>query len=395
MKRMKITWYTLMAFFLFAGLFSGRREFFLLFFIMLFVALYALALNIWTALSFSYVQELSLSSAVKGASPSLKIGIYNDKPFPFTLMKILVETVMPDKRYELRFNLSPQSNIYFTVPVICPYRGVYSVGMTALEINDIFGLVGTRLDMRNLSYYRQRSLKILPRVVELPFLPARSPDAKYSGSGPLRVSEDGESYSDLRRYRPGDPLKRVHRPVSARLRELYVKSYDIPLETAVLVTVDTDMDTGAGEGARYLADMACECAAAIAAISLRSGFTVEMTGADYTRPLRRGRRQDDLHALCDTLAVLPFGNGGDLNKALELAASRAGGLKAAYVISTAGPAAYAGTLLRLQREGCHVCCLRIAHVKDRLDGDSSVPGVTCIPITPSDDIRVAITLPES
>ncbi|MCL2056974.1 MAG: DUF58 domain-containing protein [Oscillospiraceae bacterium] len=370
-----------------AGLFTGRREFFLLFFIMLFCALYALALNIWTAFSFSYIQELSSASSVKGSALELKIGIYNDKPFPFTLMKIITETVVPDKNYELRFNLPPQSSINFTVPVTCPYRGIYEVGMTKLEINDIFGLICTRLDMRSLSYYRKRTVKVYPRLVELEYLPSRTADAKFSGKSALRVSEDGDSYSGLRRYRPGDKLVRVHKPVSARMRELYVKSYDVPLETSVLIAVDTAADIGTGEPARYLADTACECAAAIAAVCLRSGFSVEMAGADISRPFIRGQKTNSFPAIREALAVLPFDGKGDFGAALSLAASKAGGFRAAYVISAAPPDDFSGALMRLRREGCRVLFLRTAHTKDR-EGGSAVPGVSCVGVTPGEDIRL-------
>jgi uncharacterized protein (DUF58 family) len=306
-------------------------------------------------------------------------------------MKILVETVLPDKTYELSFNLSPKTNISYTIPLNCPYRGVYGVGMTTIEINDIFGLVKTRFDMRRLPYYRQRRLKIFPRLVELPYLPARGADAKYSGVVALRLSEIGDSYSDLRRYRSGDPLKRVHKPISARRRELYVKNYDIPSEAAILVAIDSAMETGEGELARYLADTACECAVALTAVSLQSGFTVEFIGVDFLRPTKWGRKLEVLPELSNALAELQFDTTGDFGKSLELPDSKIETLRAAYIISTAEPAAYAGALSRLQRSGCYVCFLKISGTKDRLDSDNSVPGVNCFQVTPKDDIRAVMT----
>ena len=391
MKHIKIIWYSLMVIFLFAGLYSGSREFFLLFFIMLFVILYALSLNLWTIFSFSFIQELSQPAVVKGSVAHLKIGIYNDKPFPFTLMKIRVETVTPHETYELGFNLSPKSNINYMIPLNCPYRGVYAVGMTTIEVNDVFGLVKTRFDMRRLSYYRQRLIKIFPRLVELPYLPTRNNDSKYSGGVALRLAEDGDSYADLRRYRPGDPLKRVHKPVSARKRELYVKNYDIPLETTVLIAIDPTMELGDGEEKRYLADIACECAVSIAEISMRSGFTVEFAGIDLSRSLKRRRKQEVLSALCDALAELPFDGEGDFDRELELAITRAGGIRAAYIISSGNTASYAGAFYRLQQEGCHVSRLKIISADKKQENDDVVFGIGSINISPGDDIQEILT----
>jgi len=404
MKHIKISWYLLMVVFLVAGLYTGRREYFLLFFIMGFVLVCAFALNLWTFYSFSFIQELSQPSVVKGSVVNIKIGIYNDKPFPFTMMKILTETVLPADIYELSFNLSPMSNINFTIPVTCPYRGIYHVGMTKIEINDIFGLVKTRFDMRRLSYYRQQPLKILPNVIELPYLPTRNADAKFSGAAAMRLADDGDSFSDLRRYRPGDPFKRVHKPVSARKRELYVKSYDIPLETAVFIAIDPFMDIGEGEYGRYMADKACECMTAITDISLRSGFTVEFAGVDLSRSMKRRSKREILSALCDTLAELPFNKKGDFGRLLESVLIGAGGCRAAYVISAADPAEHAGALLRLRREGCHVCCIKISGAVHYTEGDQHpdnvlsnesnevhISGISCITVKPGDDIRTVLT----
>ena len=390
MKYTRLTWYSLTVIFFFAGLGTGRREFFLLFFIMAFVVLYALALNLWTIFSFSFIQELSQQSAVKGSTVFLKTGIYNDKPFPFTMMRILAETVTPDGVYELRFNLSPKSSIDFIIPVSCPYRGIYNVGMTKLETNDVLGLTKTSFNIRGLPYYRQRTIKILPKVVELPYLPTRNTDAKFSGAA-LNLSEDGENFADLRRHRPGDPFKRIHKPVSAKKQELYVRTYDIPLETAVLIAIDPSMDLGEGEYSRYMADLACQCVTAIADISLRSGFTVEFAGIDLSRSLRRKNKREILTALCDTLAELPFDKQGDFDSMLGSAITGSGGFRAAYIISASSPEVYAGHLLRLYREGCHVCCLRIASADGSTDGDDLIRGIHCIPVKFGDDIRTVLT----
>jgi uncharacterized protein (DUF58 family) len=286
---------------------------------------------------------------------------------------------LPDKSYALAFSLAPQSHIDFTVPVLCPYRGIYEAGMTVLEINDIFGLVKTRLDLRKLSYYRRRELKIFPRLVELPHLAALMADAKFSG-GAMRLSEQGDSYSELRKYRPGDPIKRVHRAVSLRRRELFVKTYDTPLETAALVAIDTSLATDT-EPDRYLADIACECAAAIIACGLRSGFAVELAGVSRVSASDSNR---GFNILYDALAAMRFGN-GDFAASIAPAA-RAGGYKAAYVISHRVPGEYAAALRALRGGGCQVSYLRLSHSGERLESDSSVPGVFCTPLTPADDV---------
>jgi uncharacterized protein (DUF58 family) len=200
----------------------------------------------------------------------------------------------------------------------------------------------------------------------------------------MRLSEQGDSYSELRKYRPGDPIKRVHRAVSLRRRELFVKTYDTLLETAALVAIDTSLEVDA-EPARYLADIACECAAAIIACGLRSGFAVELAGYSRVSAADSGR---GFYALYNTLAAMRFG-GGELAAAIAPAA-RSGGYKAAYIISHCSPGVYAAALRTLRNSGCQVSYLRLSHSGERLESDSSVPGVICVPLTPADDVGLVL-----
>ena len=306
MKSLKIFWYILMAALFFTGRLTGRREFFILLFIMGFVILYSLALNLWTILSFSYGQEVDKKLCVKGGETSMLVEIYDEKPFPFAFMRLMVVPVARSQRALFSFSLIPHSSISFTVPLPCPYRGIFSVGITELEVNDSFGLVRNRFNMFNLPYYHQVKLKVYPRLVELSILPAKRSDNKNYGNASQRYIDHGESYAGLRKYRPGDPLKRVHRAVSARRHELYVKTYDTPFETSVLIVLDTFIRCETDEDRLYLSDLACECAVAIAHYSLKTGHRVILScdaiaGTTYTFESLKS-----LTRLYDILAELTF-----------------------------------------------------------------------------------------
>lgn len=375
---------------LFTARLTGRREFFLLFFVMLFVAVYALILNVWTVLSFSYVQELKEGAAVKGSSTELALGIYNDKPFPLTMMRVKIETAVPSEKTALRFNLSPRSRIAFHIPLHCAYRGVYNVGMTTIEVNDVFGLFHIRYDMRRLPYYRQRVLKIFPRLISLPFLPAGSRDAKFSSGTQGRLADSGEAYADLRQHRPGDSLKRVHWKASARRGELMIKNYDLPLETAALIAVDTSAAYEGEDALRY-ADLACECAAAIAHHSLKAGYTVAVVDADPAHPPVDGGSQKAFSRLYEGLAVLPFGKGGDFCASVRGAARAQPGLRAVYALTPRQDDDLGRVLTELARAGCAVKCILLDPAGESPRPDPArMPGVTLRAITFGEDIARAL-----
>ena len=387
MKRIRIPYYSSMLILLLAGLATGRREYFFVLCIMLLVICYAAALNIWTFLSFSFVQELSHDTVVNGAAPVFRVGIYNDKPFPFTMMKIVVQTPSPSERVELLFNLEPNSNIYYDIPLKCAYRGVYDIGMTTIEINDAFGLLRMRFDLRSLPYYRHKKLIIYPRLVQLPYLPAQLRDAKYTGGGAQRISEEGESFSDTRQYRFGDPFKRVHRTLSMRRRELFVKRYDVPMETAAIIALDTAANEYEGEQLLHYADIASECAAAIAHYSLRAGYVVSLTSADESRPAVEGKSSLDFPGLYDELAVVPFNAVGDICATLLGETQKHTNLRTVYIITTRRDQPILDTLRRISQSGCSVKYLSPAPAKQQTDDKLNLPaGVSGAFISDSESI---------
>ena len=400
MKLLKIFWYSLIVIFFLAGLLTGRREFFLLFIIAGFVPLYSMALNLWTVFSFTYVQKVEKNSCIKGGETSLQVMIHNEKPFPFALIRLAVAPVVRSQKAKISFSLPPGSHITFTVPLPCPYRGVFGVGMTDLELNDCFGLVRTRFDMQRLPYYRLTPLKIYPRLSELPVLHARQSDNKNFGNINQRYAEQGESYAGLRKYRPGDPLKRVHRAVSARRRELYVRTYDTPFETSILIVIDTDVGCESEEDGLYLADLACECAAAIAHYSLRAGHRVVFSSTGAADAAQKYESMREFPRLYDRLAVLSFDGQGDLTNITRKAA--VSDMQAVYVISARRDGGLLGALEQLGTGNVKLILLtrKKSHALSDAVSDKSadrpmvLPGVGTVQIAVGDDV-VAVLCEEA
>jgi len=336
MKPVKVCWYGLIVVLYFAGRITGRREFFLLLFIMGFILLYSLCLNLWTAGSFCYIQEVEKKVCVKGSSTSMRITIVNDKPFPFSLIRLTMVPVARSQAAYGRFSLLPGSRIAYSVPLHCPYRGIYGVGMTTLEINDSFGLVRTNFNMLKLPYYRHTDVKVYPQLTELSVLPAGVSDSKLFGNVSKWYTDHGESFADLRPYRPGDQFKRVHRAVSARMREWYVRTYDMPVETSILIALDTAMNCETVEDGLYLSDLACECAAAIARYSIKTGYRVVYHDTGLASPLVL-RSLNDFTKLYDRLTALRFTQqGDDLEGFPHLSSTQLSEARAAYIISASG-----------------------------------------------------------
>ena len=223
MKVLRFLFYLLMPVFLFAGLYTGMRIWYVILIAQILLVLAILGLNQWTVRTFSYTQTLDASEAVKGSETALHLSIRNEKPFPLSMMRMDVELAAPSENRQISFSLLPFAGKEFDFKVSMPYRGVYPIGITTMRITDIFGLLPMRFDMRKLHYYRQPELTVYPRAEAPSSLDADVADEKLFGERFLHHAESGDSISGARAYRPGDPLKQINWKKSAAQGELYVK----------------------------------------------------------------------------------------------------------------------------------------------------------------------------
>ncbi|MCL2152399.1 MAG: DUF58 domain-containing protein [Oscillospiraceae bacterium] len=396
MKTLRHCWYCLIAAFWIAGRVTGRREFFLLLLIMCFVPLFSLCLNVWIARSFCYLQELEKKTCVKGERTYMRVSITNDKPFPFPLMRITMVLVARSQIARERFSLPPGNSVIFETPLQCPYRGVHSVGITTLEINDSFGLVKNIFNMAELPYYRRMELKVYPQLTDLGALQARDSDCEHIGSAGMWRAEQGESYSGLRPYRPGDPLKRVHRAVSARRREWYVRTYDTPLERSVLIVLDTVAAYESEEEGLYLGDLVCQCAAAIAQYSIKSGYHAVYidSGLDSALVLEK---TGDFEKLYDRLAELEFQTvDGGFERSSKFTARQFFDARTAYIISArgSGDGDIVESISEMKTKLPDIKLIAIGYrVSSNMATDSgwlSAPGVQITKIMVGDDVSEAL-----
>jgi len=395
MKVFRITYYTLMGLCLLMGRFTGRREFFLLFFVMLAVVAYAFGLIIWTIMSFSYVQEVSEKTAVKGQVLELHIRIHNDKPFPFTMMRVEVAGVSLREKTVLRFSLAEKDWVEFNLPLPCPYRGIYKVGMVRVEVSDIFGLVRLSYPLEKLAYYHRVELKVYPRIVAFSHLSSPARDAKYL-VGKVRLAQDGDTYSGLRSWQPGDAAKRVHWKQSARKKELLVRQYERPGEAGLLLAIDNATPGVTGEGALIYGDMCCEAAAAIGMHSIKSGYGVAvMDGRERGGPIVASNIKE-FQRISEYLALLPFEVGGDLlARIAQETEGKAESYRSVYVISS--PDGLEGQLEKFQtvygRRQAQWRCLLVAETEAqaaRVAGRLSALGIDCMSVGYDSDIGAAL-----
>jgi uncharacterized protein (DUF58 family) len=309
MKLLRFLFNLLMPVFLFLGMYTGMRLWYILLWAQVLLVLVIFGLNQWTLRTFSYTQTLDADSGVKGSETVLHLSVRNEKPFPLSMMRLEVELAAPSENTQVSFSLLPFAGTEFDFRVAMPYRGLYPIGVTTVRVTDVFGLLPMRFDMRRLHYYRQPELLVYPRAEAPSALYADVADEKLFGERYLLNAESGSSISGARAYRPGDPLKQIHWKKSAAHGELFVKQYEQPIRENITVLLDNCAHGRTGEEALARADTVCEAAACVTLHCLSRNRTASLQALCGTRGIHAGeeaRSLGDYDKLRRWLALLPF-----------------------------------------------------------------------------------------
>ncbi len=145
----------------------------------------------------------------KGRFPIFSLEVWNDSPLPGAAGSRL-----------LTF-LGPQRTITYNARTYLTQRGQFPLGPTRLVSSDPFGLFRSQ---RELS--AEATLIVLPALYSLtsfPFLAGQLPGGRVLRR---RSSEVTPHAAGVREYLPGDPLRSIHWPSSARRAKLMVKEFE-------------------------------------------------------------------------------------------------------------------------------------------------------------------------
>jgi uncharacterized protein (DUF58 family) len=210
-----------------------------------------------------------------------------------------------------------------TYPLPTARRGVVTLGPLLLTRGDVFGML-----RRITQCGETASVLIRPRVVALSMLPAGRA-LHLEGPTSDTAAEGSAVFHSLRGYVPGDDLRRVHWPSTARTGSLVMrKMADASWPRTVVML---DLRPSAYRDPEY-AELAVDCAASVAVGAATRNFpvTVRTTG---------GAQRDvtGVDDVLDWLAVVDGDDTGSLPRELDLL-RRSRGVGALVVVTGAGDA---------------------------------------------------------
>jgi len=169
--------------------------------------------------------------------------------------------------------------------------GVYTVGPLRVVASDPAGLFRSSRTIPEVEDFA-----VFPRVYDVAGLgrlgarPTFAPQESSAGRAGQNLV-----YLGVRDYRPGDELRRVHWPASARRGALVVKEHETDLCPYATVFVDLERRHRAGTGKKSSFEYVVRTAASVVWTAVRSGSFVQVAGLG-SRPLHvpPGRGEDHL-----------------------------------------------------------------------------------------------------
>ncbi|MCR5452465.1 MAG: DUF58 domain-containing protein [Lachnospiraceae bacterium] len=151
-------------------------------------------------------------------------------PNVFSFGKELIET---------EYSLMPKQKITIHTDICCKYAGSYGVGIYRLMLKDPFGIVVFRFDISQGTIL----VHVKPDLTTIAFKPLEK--ALSDDNSRMRKQIQSTSFdtlgNDMQKYRPFDPISKIHWKNYARTNELYVRIPDHQnLQMPVIILENND-----------------------------------------------------------------------------------------------------------------------------------------------------------
>src|SRR5438270_604681 len=163
------------------------------------------------------------------------ISIQNLLGLPKLWLEVRDRSTLPGHHIGAVVSLKAHGAKRWRVRTRCTHRGLYRLGPTAVLTGDPFGLFqSTRL------FDSSAELLVYPPTVPLSSFGLPSTELPGGSQTELRAYHSTPNAAGIREYLPGDPVNRIHWPISARAQKLMVKEFEIDPTADIWLIIDLD-----------------------------------------------------------------------------------------------------------------------------------------------------------
>jgi transglutaminase-like putative cysteine protease/uncharacterized protein (DUF58 family) len=229
---------------------------------------------------------------------------------------------------------------------VCNTRGLYTLGAVTLVSEDPFGLYKITVD-----YHETVNMIVVPPVISLPEMDIAPGGRIGDGRSSAKGIKQTVSTAGVREYIPGDSLRWLHWPTTARMGKPYVHLFDNEPSSDWWVLLDMDPEVQVGEGENSTEEHGVILAASLVNQGMQNGKHVGMIAQGNELVWHTPEIGDShLWSVLRSLATLQPG-GPPLGKILNSIRSSLG-QRTSLIIITASPSTdWLNALGQLKRSG--------------------------------------------
>lgn len=218
----------------FSLLFGGRLPFFIFYSSSL--LLIASFIYIYILKSAFAIEVICSDTAITtGACSNVLTKVNFEVPLPVPYVEIRSDAISAGRCEYSGFihDTAWNENIWIENEVSFPQRGVYELDSVTVRISDLLHIV---------SYEEQTAfdicIKVYPKIYKIKTLKPGGIDIYREAANKNSRIEDQHIIRDVRKYREGDSIKKIHWKITGKRDELYVKNQDTISGEEVVIFVD-------------------------------------------------------------------------------------------------------------------------------------------------------------
>jgi uncharacterized protein (DUF58 family) len=230
---------------------------------------------------------------------------------------------------------------------LCTRRGLYILGPTTLKTSDPFGIFTVTLHDP-----ASTTLMVMPPILPLPFIQVAPGGRAGDGTPRLRAPELTVNASNVRAYAPGDSMRWIHWPTSARRNEFFVREFEGAPTGDWWIILDLDENVQVGKDQNATDEHGIILAASLADLAMRSGHAVGLVAHSAQNLIlhRPALSEAAKGAMLRSLALVEPGN-ISLAQLLAYAQPQLGQNTSLVVITPAIKGTWLASLLNARRTG--------------------------------------------
>ena len=186
-------------------------------------------------------------------------------------VEIADHSTLPDYRVSQVTGVGIRGENKWTTTSVCTRRGIFTLGPTTVHTSDPFNLFSVTL-----YHPDSATLTVTPPIIPLPTIEVAPGGRAGEGRPHPNALEQTVSAATVRNYLPGDSLRAIHWPTSARRNSLFVHQFENTPAGDWWIILDLDETSQVGQGQDATEEHAIILAASLADRGLRLGREVSL-----------------------------------------------------------------------------------------------------------------------